>query len=74
MSQQNLELIDDTFTVVEQKYGLWKSFDIQGNPLLTALTRDHLIQVTRWMLKSKQDGTWETQTTSVHEGTVGGKL
>lgn len=74
MSQENLELIDDTFTVVEQKYGLWKSFDITGNPLITALTKDHLIQVTRWMLKCKQDGTWETQNTSVHEGTVGGKL
>jgi len=66
------KLIDDCFYVDEKKYGLWHSWDKDGNRLVTALTEDSCISGTRLYLKGRQEGWPEPE--KVHEETVGGKL
>ena len=65
------KLIDECFYVAEQKYGLWHSWDKEGNGLVTALTEESCISGTRFYLKGRQEGWPETKT---YEGEVGGKL
>ena len=65
------KLIDDCFYVDEKKYGLWHSWDKDGNGLVTALTEDSCISGTRFYLKGRQEGWAETKT---YSGEVGGKL
>ena len=65
------KLIDDCFYVDEKKYGLWHSWDKDGNGLVTALTEDSCISGTRFYLKRRQEGWVETKT---YSGEVGGKL
>lgn len=65
------ELIDDCFYIQEKKYGLWDSTDLEGNGLVTSLTKDQCIAATRFYLKGRQEGFPESQT---YEGQVGGKL
>ena len=65
------KLIDDCFYVEEKKYGLWHSWDKDGNGLVTALTEESCISGTRFYLKGRQEGWAETKT---YSGEVGGKL
>ena len=65
------KLIDDCFYVEEKKYGLWHSWDKDGNGLVTALTEESCISGTRFYLKGRQEGWDETKT---YSGEVGGKL
>ena len=65
------KLIDECFYVAEKKYGLWHSWDKDGNGLVTALTEDSCISGTRFYLKGRQEGWAETKT---YSGEVGGKL
>jgi hypothetical protein len=65
------KLIDDCFYVDKKKYGLWNSWDKDGNGLVTALTEDSCISGTRFYLKGRQEGWVETKT---YSGEVGGKL
>jgi len=68
------ELIDDNFYVAQAKSGLWKSFDMSQKEMISALTKEHVIQMTRWRLKCIQDGTWDSKSRIVNDGFVGGKL
>jgi hypothetical protein len=72
MIMEEPKLIDDCFYVEEKKYGLWHSWDKDGNGLITALTEDQCVSGTRFYLKGRQEGWPEPE--AVHEGTVGGKL
>jgi hypothetical protein len=65
-------LFDDCFYVEQKKYGLWYSTDMEGNGLITSLTKEQCISATRFYLKGRQEGFPEPQ--KVHEGVVGGKL
>ena len=65
-------IYDDAFTVTETNIKTWKSFDTEGNPLITSPTEVACINATRFYLKSKQEGF--TETAKVYDGTVGGKL
>ena len=65
-------LVDDCFYVQQKKYGLWDSTDLQGNGLVTSLTKEQCISATRFYLKGRQEGFPEPE--KVHEGVVGGKL
>ena len=65
-------LVDDCFYVIQKKYGLWDSTDLDGKGLVTSLTEEQCISATRFYLKGRQEGFPEPQ--KVHEGTVGGKL
>ena len=63
--------IDECFRVNKDRF-LWKSYLKDGTELVSGLTKESVISGTRFYLKGKQEGFSEPS--SVHEGTVGGKL
>ena len=65
------ELIDDAFHVEESRWKTWKSYDKDGKPIITSLTRESCISATRFYLKGKQEGFEQGNS---YEGVVGGKL
>jgi hypothetical protein len=65
-------LIDGCFTVDKARWGTWRSYDSEGNGILTSLTEQECIRATRWYLKQKQEGF--TEQTATYDGVVGGKL
>lgn len=67
------ELIDEAFYVKETPYKLWHSFDKDGKPLITSLTKEKCILATRFYLKGVQEG-WSSDDSTKYEGIVGGKL
>jgi hypothetical protein len=69
---QEHEWIDGCFRVEEQRWGTWRSYDKDGNGIITSLLKEGCISATRWYLKSKQDGF--TDIGVKYEGVVGGKL
>jgi hypothetical protein len=69
-----VEWIDDAF-YVEKGFVLWKSVRKDtGKDFLFALTKEAVIDMTRWHLKCEQDGTLHLYTRVVNSGIVGGKL
>lgn len=72
------ELIDDCFYIQEKKYGLWDSTDLEGNGLVTSLTKDQCIAATRFYLKFKQENKFESndneENVSRYSGTMDYKL
>jgi len=66
-------LIDDCFYVEDQRWGTWKSYDKDGNVLITSLTSEACVAATRQYLKWKQEDNLNDIGVS-YEGTVGGKL
>ena len=73
--QTNVERnwIDDAFYVVKARF-LWHSFGKEGNGLVSALTEEQCIKMTRFYLKGKQEGWSEENSRVVNDGVVGGKL
>lgn len=49
------EWIDDAFRVEETRWKTWKSYDKDGNSLITSLTKESCIPATRFYLKVKQE-------------------
>lgn len=70
---QEKKLYDDAFYVEKQKYGLWKSFDKENNPLITSLTEESCIMSSRHWLKLKQENLLNDVEIS-YSSTVDGKL
>lgn len=68
------EVIDDCFYVWKTRMGLWSTETLQGRKMLTGLTRDNVIDMTRWHLKCEQEGTLENYSRVVGSAIVGGKL
>ena len=66
------KLIDDTFYVEQSPWKSWKSYDKDGNPLITSLTEENCIAATRFYCKGLQEGFGEG--TKSYDGSVGGKL
>ena len=66
------EWIDDAFRVEQSRFKNWKSYDKDGNTLITSFTQESCIPATRFYLKGVQEG-WETDSIK-YEGTIGGKL
>ena len=66
-------IIDEAFYVKKRRSGLWQSLDLQGVPLVYALTEEGCISGTRFYLKGRQEN-WEGHDVSTHDGTVDGKL
>lgn len=68
--------IDDAFYIKKTRFGLYTS--ILKKPLgahfLTGGTYDGVLNMSRWHLKSIQDGTLKDNTRVVNSGVVGGKL
>ena len=48
-------LIDDCFYVEQSAWETWKSYDKDGNPLVTSLTSEACVAATRQYLKWKQE-------------------
>lgn len=69
-----VEWIDDCFRVWETRFGLWSTETKQGRKMLTGLTREAVVDMTRWHLKCEQEGTLHLYTRVVNSGVVGGKL
>ena len=73
---EDVEWIDDAFYIKKTRFGLYTS--ILRNPLgqhfITGATEDGVINMTRWHLKSIQDGSLDDYTRVVNSGVVGGKL
>ena len=68
------KLYDDCFFVEEKKYGLWSSYDKEGNGIITSLTEDECVRATRWYLKAKQEGEFDKTEQKTYDSLVGGKL
>jgi hypothetical protein len=66
------DYIDDAFRVEQTRWKTWRSFDTEGNGIITALNEELCVNATRFYLKGKQDG-WGNATIT-YDGTVGGKL
>ena len=68
--------IDDAFYIKKTRFGLYTS--ILRNPLgqhfITGATEEGVLTVSRWHLKSIQEGTLNENTRVVNSGVVGGKL
>jgi hypothetical protein len=69
----NKNLIDDSFYIKQSQWGTWRSFDVNGKELITALNEENCISATRFYLKGVQEG-WSNVDSVKYEGTVGGKL
>lgn len=70
---QEKQLYDDAFYVMRQKYGLWKSFDKDDNPLVTALTEENCVRSSRFYLQLKQENRLN-EVGTIHNGNVEHKL
>ena len=73
---ENVEWIDDAFYVIKTRFDLYTS--VLKNPLgahfITGLYEKDVIHMTRWHLKSLQDGSIDDASRVVNSGVVGGKL
>ena len=72
LDKQNHELIDGAFYVEQSSWKTWKSYDKDGNPLVTSLAQETCIAATRFYCKGIQEGFGEGVTS--YDGKVEGKL
>lgn len=68
--------IDDAFYIMKTRFGLYTSVlkEPYGAHFITGPTEDAVLTMTRWHLKSLQDGTLDEVTKVINNGVVGGKL
>ena len=68
--------IDDAFYIKETRFGLFTSIlkEPLGQHFITGGTREGVLTVTRWHLKSLQDGTLQNYSRVINSDVVGGKL
>lgn len=73
---ENVEWIDDCFYIKKTRFGMHTSIlkEPLGQHFITGLEYETVLNVTRWHLKSFQEGTLDQYTRVVNDGTVGGKL
>jgi hypothetical protein len=70
---QEKKLYDDLFYIVEQKYGLWKSYDKENKPLVTSLTEEDCVRSSRFYLQLIQENRLNDVEVT-YSSTVDGKL
>ena len=69
-----IDWIDDAFYVEETRF-MWKSVRKDtGKDFLFGMTKDIVIDMSRWHLKCEQEGTLDQYTRVVGSAVVGGKL
>lgn len=73
---EDVEWIDDAFYIKKTRFGMHTSIlkEPLGQHFITGLEYDTVLEVTRWHLKSIQDGNLDEYTRVVNSGVVGGKL
>ena len=71
-----IDWIDDAFYIKKTRFGLYTSIlkEPLGQHFITGATEEGVLTVTRWHLKSLQDGTLGEYTRVINSGVVGGKL
>jgi hypothetical protein len=77
MTRKNETLVDDTFHVWETRFGLWSTQTIDGYQHtlgLTGLTRDAVVEMTRWHLQHLQEGDLDQYSKVIGSSVVDGKL
>lgn len=67
------KLIDEAFYVEQSSWKTWKSYDKNGNPLVTSFTEESCIAATRWYLKQKFENIID-KTAKIYDGNVDYKL
>ena len=75
--RKNESVVDETFHVWETRFGLWSTQTVDGYEFtlgLTGLTREAVVEMTRWHLQHLQEGDLDQYTRVVNDGVVGGKL
>ena len=75
--RKNECLVDETFYIWETRFGLWSTQTIDGYEFtlgLTGLTREGVIEMTRWHLQHLQEGDLDQYTRVVGNAIVDGKL
>jgi len=68
------ELIDGCFYIQEKKWGTYQSHYPDGKGILTSLTGEECISITRWYLKQKQENAFDKLTEKTYSSEVSGKL
>ena len=73
---EDVKWIDDAFYIKKTRFGMHTSILKKplGQHFITGMEYDTVLNVTRWHLKSLQDGTLDDYTRVVNDGKVGGKL
>ena len=73
---ENVVWIDDAFYIKKTRFGLYTSIlkEPLGQHFITGATEEGVLTVSRWHLKSLQDGTLGEYTRVINSGVVGGKL
>ena len=73
---EDVVLIDDAFYIKKTRFGLYTSIlkEPLGQHFITGATEEGVLTVSRWHLKSLQDGTLGEYTRVINSGVVGGKL
>ena len=73
---EDVEWIDDAFYIKKTRFGMHTSIlkEPLGQHFITGLEYQTVLDVSRWHLKSIQDGTLDENTRVVNDGFVGGKL
>jgi len=69
-----VDWIDDAFYIEQTRFGLYTSVKKNGDRFLTGLTREAVLNMSRWHLKCEQEGTLHLYTRVVGNAFVGGKL
>ena len=72
--EDEVKWIDDVFRVYKTQYGLWHSVAKDDEELVTSLSEELCIKMTRFYLKGRQEGWSEDQSRVMNDGKVGGKL
>jgi len=73
MNEPEIVMYDDCF-FIEERFGLWISVSKDSRPLITSLTKEECIHMTRFYLKGEQEGWNEESNRVMNDGVVGGKL
>ena len=74
---KNESLVDETFYVWETRFGLWSTQTVDGYEFtlgLTGMTRDAVVDMTRWLLLHLQVGDLDQYTRVVSDNVVEVKL
>jgi hypothetical protein len=69
---ESVEVYDEAFWVRKQRWGTFVSVGADDRDIITALTEEQCIAMTRGYLKQRQEGF--TDDTRTYDGVVGGKL
>lgn len=65
--------IDDCFHIQQKRFGTWVSYDKDNVAIITSLTKNECMHVTRFYLKGKQEG-WNDPNNISYEGRIQNKL